>query len=481
MKINTPFTLLSFSLFALRGFSQTVSTAPLPPAAQEAVNKGIVAAKLPDYPLAIRCFEEARGLAPQSPAIFFYLGLAESKIPGRELRAICWFEADLAVNPTASNASAIKEEIDALDIKSQSNTSSMIRSLQDMAMQLHNLNPSNNNVFDDLIWCWEMAGDYTTARKTIDLIPNGYGKCYQLTTLASFQEGAGDMAGAKKTLSASLRTIDQIQDAYKKDLALDFIADTQLSAGDTEGAVKTAGQIQNKDSKITTLCEFANDQFKAGDISGAKQTLASAQKTLDLIQDEGWKGAEQYSIAKAQANMKDVADALATVDLIQDAGWKNKTLCAIAEAQALGGDVAGAFKTVDLIQDAGWKSNAQMDIVKAQANAGDIAGAQKTADLLQDAGPDQLWKTTALQAISNAQTQTLPAPAPDWLYMLDNSNKDSFCPLNTDLFLDLAGYLKSLPPSGDAKKAYDLFSTTTQKIVQTQHMIDTILKKQSGK
>ena len=44
--------------------AQTNAPAPLPPAAQEALNKGIIAAKVPDYPLAIRYFEEARKIAP---------------------------------------------------------------------------------------------------------------------------------------------------------------------------------------------------------------------------------------------------------------------------------------------------------------------------------------------------------------------------------------------------------------------------------
>src|SRR4051794_4347014 len=76
--------------------AQTNAPAPLPPAAQEALNKGILAAKVPDYLLAIRFFEEARKLAPAAPMIFLNLGLAESRIPGRELRAIATFGTYLA-------------------------------------------------------------------------------------------------------------------------------------------------------------------------------------------------------------------------------------------------------------------------------------------------------------------------------------------------------------------------------------------------
>ena len=68
-------------------------TATLPPAAQKALDAGIASAKAGDLQTAIKLLDDARKSAPYSPAIYFNLGLAESKIPGRELRAICSFEA----------------------------------------------------------------------------------------------------------------------------------------------------------------------------------------------------------------------------------------------------------------------------------------------------------------------------------------------------------------------------------------------------
>ena len=99
---------LTLAFAPTSGFSQIT----LPAAAQEAYNKGMMAAKLPDYPLAISYFQEARKLSPQSSEIYFNLGLAESKIAGRELRAISWFEAYLLANPTSPNAALIKEQMD---------------------------------------------------------------------------------------------------------------------------------------------------------------------------------------------------------------------------------------------------------------------------------------------------------------------------------------------------------------------------------
>ena len=62
--------------------AQISVSAPLPSAAQVVLNKGIIAAKVPDYPLAIRYFEEARKMVPQAPILYLNLGLAESRTPG---------------------------------------------------------------------------------------------------------------------------------------------------------------------------------------------------------------------------------------------------------------------------------------------------------------------------------------------------------------------------------------------------------------
>jgi tetratricopeptide (TPR) repeat protein len=401
---------------ATTGLCQTVSTttAPLPADAQEAVNKGIVAAKLPDYPLAIHCFEEARKLSPQSPIIFFYLGLAESKLPGRELRAICWFEAYLANNPTAQNAAAVKDEINTLDIKSHSNLANMIRSLQEMAIQVHQLNPSNNTYMDDAIWCWSNAGEYAEAKKMVDLIPNGFWKNNELSTIAIFQVKNGDIEGAKETLRLALRTVDQIPAEKDKDLALSGIAETQADAGDIAGAKKTESKVQDPNYKCADLTLIAENQAKAGDIEGAKASLASA---------------------------------LAITDGIHDTYYKDKSMALrfIAEAQVKADDIPGAQQTADMIEDADLKSEALKTIA-----AGHIA----------------------VQAGITVYT------ADYWLGMLDDTNPDDYCPLNTDPFLDLASYLRSLLLPGDPQKAFEPFNAATVKIVRAQTIINRMMKQQ---
>jgi hypothetical protein len=177
---------LSFA-HSFAALAQTRAPAPLPPAAQEALDKGIIAAKVPDYLLAIRYFEDARKLAPDAPVIFMNLGIAESKIPSRELRAIAWFGAYLAAYPGAPNAAAVKEQIAVLDVRYQSTILRLISSVQDAASQIS----VDENPYFYVAVLWAQAGDTAAALKTADLIPDAIVKSQTQTAIAEAQAKAG--------------------------------------------------------------------------------------------------------------------------------------------------------------------------------------------------------------------------------------------------------------------------------------------------
>src|ERR1019366_3576967 len=164
--------------------------------------KAVLATQQQDYMLATRYFQDARKIAPDAPDIYYNLGLAEAKIPGRELRAISWFGAYLAANPKSTSTAAIKDQIAALDVKSQSNLSHLIQSAQDAASQIADDNSKAYN-WGRVAGLWAESGDMTAAMKTADLI----------------------------------------QDAGRKSQAQASIAEGQMSAGNFEGALETAGQI----------------------------------------------------------------------------------------------------------------------------------------------------------------------------------------------------------------------------------------------
>jgi hypothetical protein len=97
--------------------------------------------------------------------------------------------------------------------------------------------------------------------------------------------------------------------------------------------------------------------------------------------------------------------------------------------------LASALKTANLIQDAVSKNQAQKDIAEVKANTGAAEGS-----------------TSTRQPTSDTQPSIQPVAISDWLHQLDD-------PLNTELFRDLAGYLKSLRPSDDPQKVLFLVST----------------------
>lgn len=434
--------------------AQTSAPAPLPLAAQEALDKGIIAARVPDYLLAIRYFEEARKLAPHAPVVFLNMGLAESRIPGRELRAMAWFGAYLSAYPDAPNAVAVKEQINVLEVRNRSNVLRLIKTVQDAANQI-----SDQDIAD------KKSG---STREGM-MLGKSPAKVYRLPHL---WVKAGDIASAQK----AAELIQVADDISLKSEAQWVIAKAQIHAGDIAGAFKTATLIQYPFWKGATQEAISEAQARAGDVVGA-------QKTAALIQDADKKSSAQISIAIAQARAGDIADAQKTAALIQGASWKGGLArLAIVEAQVKAGDLVGAKDTADLIQDADYKSRAQTAIAQTKA------GMSNTPN-------------SARQSMSGAQPIQPVITISDWLNKLDDDNKKNNCPLNTARFLDLAGYLKSLPPpdypaspifvhaaggrvlplprSGDPRRAMESLYETVEKLLDAHKVISEMLKQQA--
>jgi tetratricopeptide (TPR) repeat protein len=220
----------------------TAAPAPLPPEAQDALKKGVIAAQQQDYLLAIGFFQDARKIAPDASQIYLDLGLAESKIPGRELRAICWFEAYLAANPNAPNAAAVKVQIHTLDVNNTSNFSRLVKSMQDATNQLVNRGTEYDLNLAVVAVYWEDAGDMKAALKTVGLIRNADSKNQALVLIAITSAGTGDIPGAQAVA-------DLIEPAHSKDGALHSIAAAQAGVGEITAALKTANLIQDATEK----------------------------------------------------------------------------------------------------------------------------------------------------------------------------------------------------------------------------------------
>ncbi len=199
--------------------AQTNAPAPLAPAAQEALDKGVIAAKVPDYPLAIRYIEDARKLAPNAPVIYLNMGLAESRIPGRELRAIAWLGAYLAAYPNAPNAAAVKEQIAVLDVRNQSNVSRLIKSIEDPPIQttspnelMYTVEQINLSNLRQVVTIWARAGDIKAALRIAERITGD--DYYAKTAHAAIAEAQAKPRDAIVTVSDWLEMLDMGRDCY---------------------------------------------------------------------------------------------------------------------------------------------------------------------------------------------------------------------------------------------------------------------------
>jgi hypothetical protein len=225
------------------------------------------------------------------------LGLAESRIPGRELRAIAWFGAYLAANPTAPNAAAVKGQIAVLDVRNQSNVSNFIRSVQAAASQMSGYKRTDG--LQRVVGLWAKAGDITAALNTSDLCEDkDSSKSYAYYVVAEVQAKAGDIAGALKTADMIPRKTDDIRrDLVYVGRAHSAIAEAQAKAGDFAGAKRTFEFVVRNSELIPSLNrsdalkEVVEAQARSGDITGA-------QKTIDLMPDDIYKKFAQDFVAK---------------------------------------------------------------------------------------------------------------------------------------------------------------------------------------
>jgi tetratricopeptide (TPR) repeat protein len=277
---------------------------------------------------------------------------------------------------------------------------------------------------------WAAVGDFAAALKVANLIRENQGtsgmKSASLSEVAEFQANAGDIAGALSTSAAALKIADKIHDdrmPYLKSLAQRSIAEAQV---------------------------------KAGDIAGAQNTLAAALKNANQIREADRRSATQTAIAVVTA-----------------------------EAQVKAGDITGAQSTlaaalktanqIRVVDDERW--TAQTAVAEAQVKAGDIAGAQSAlAAALKSA--DQILgdysKRDAQVNIALVRPIVPIITAADWLNKLDDT-----AALNSDPFMDLAGYVRARTKPDEPLSPELVLTDTANAIVKAQNLIDGMLKQQA--
>lgn len=238
---------------------------PLPAAARNEISEGIRAAGKSDDLGAIGHFTEALNThydpsgyrRVRAPEIFFNFGLAESKIPGRELRAIAWFGAYLTADPytRAANSDVVVKQMKVLHAKEQSNLALWLRSLQDAAQRL-----SNPSYLYQMPGMWANAGDFAAALKAAQPIPeSGWGKNDSYRRIMREQIDASDMAGA-------LRTLGLIKDEAILAEARAEFETARLSRGGGPTNSKRPGCAQNARGDVSSdWLDLLNDDDQTHD------------------------------------------------------------------------------------------------------------------------------------------------------------------------------------------------------------------------
>jgi tetratricopeptide (TPR) repeat protein len=159
---------LAWPLAVTAQTSSNPALAPLTAEARENINKGISAAKESKYQVAVQYFQEARASSPFAPEIFYNLGLVESRIAGRELRAIAWFGAYLASAPNIPNAAAVRKQIGVLDVTATNNLTRLLKLILEQSSQPTIDKQSLPYVAGALAG----AGDFEGALKIVNQIPD---------------------------------------------------------------------------------------------------------------------------------------------------------------------------------------------------------------------------------------------------------------------------------------------------------------------
>jgi tetratricopeptide (TPR) repeat protein len=452
-----------------------VAPAPLPPEAQDALKKGILAAQQQEWDIAIQSFQDARRSAPDAPVLFYNLGLAESKIPGRELRAIAWFGAYLAAAPNAPNAAAVNDAIVGLQIKSEGNIERMVNVVQEADGLIPDAPITHDNGITNF-----------TNKPDIDRV-------MALYKVAVLWADAGNSAKA-------IDLAHRIGAAgYNQSDSLSEIVVAQAGSGHLADAIKTAASWYDVNDSETAQLAIAAAQAKDGDSAAARATLTAAQSTAAGVQSAYMRNSQLGQIARAQTDIGDIPGAQKTAGLIPSPEAQSLAEIDIAKAQVHAGDPAGAQASLLLAQQGvdRWASLTDAQKIVAcectldpHENLADvevlIADARRLAAARANSSPP-----AAPQPESTPSHQQVPPSSPavslaDWTGELDRLNAPIFLDLSEALKTPQATYKTIYPGSsgfddsnGDPKKMFEALVAIAKLEISEKNTIDHMLKQQA--
>ena len=343
----------------------------LPPDAEKAFQRGVIAAQQAQWTTALRYFEEARKAAPEQPQILFNLGLAESKLPGRELRASAWLRAYLAANPGASNAKAVRELIDALDVRLEGTIENILRQTRDLAVKIpekYDRNSALRKVGEKQAAMGDVQAAKETAAKIAPEAPTDIGG------VAVAIAEAGNVAAARQILEG-MSSQDQFH--IFRSASYTSIAVLQARRGDLVGAEATLADVQRPVERIGTRLNIARIIFEAGRKVEAAALVARAKDEI-AARPETERANYYDQLGVAQASIDDAAGALEMASLIQKPEERAQVIAAVDEfyrrrldERLAAGDIAEARRLANAITSPDRRSNAYFVMYKNRFAARD--------------------------------------------------------------------------------------------------------------
>jgi hypothetical protein len=453
----------------IRNSSKTApeQVSALPPNVQEIVDEGILATRREDWAQAANRFEMARKLAPTAPSVLLNLGLAESKIPGRELISIAWLRAYLSSMSNPPKSKKVLAQIADLELRFKNVTNKLLQTAMDLAVQFPPesdfLGPHNaaSGVFIDLprMTYRGFKGSYFEGRWSEGQWYRrmNWNKNLALFAIANIQAGLGDTDAARKTferikqdeqgpyrdrflqyvalaetregdLSEAIRAASRISDTGVLAEAYRWIVDKQISNGDIKAAFQTASLIpesQGAYQRAEAYQAISNRALGEGELELASRAASmawDASKPLDQRQRERYdvNGFRRYSLSNASQKLaKDKAEQgnfraalriaawLPESDDSWDHGYRKDVYEAIVRQQVAHKDFAGALQTMLLIPEANRSPALYTVIAQGQTKSGELVNAFQTALLIADLYTRSV--TYALIAMEQAERDELAA------------------------------------------------------------------------
>lgn len=410
--------LVAFSIFISLAVLVHAQPVNLAPDVQEAMKKGLAAAKQQDWNSAIKYFKEAQGKAPLEPAVIFNLALAYDKAGGREFPSLIWYKAYLILGPGAANAGQVRQRMAELEVKIKADINKFIAKAKEAILLLSTRDAADNCEYilfaqfniDDLTG---MVATARSIRGHAAYKAPSYSLVAEILTKAGQVEQAKQLAeelrelGEKQDIADGLdvpiwskkrnavlmqvlwsqaegkdfqgakATLESIQDSALRNLARVTLARFLAESGNIAQAKEIAAQIDKIDyvRQAAAYAIISELEAKAADLSGAKNSLELAKTNAGRIkkQDPALNEIYEY-ITKAQAALGDFNSAQETAKLIKD-DRKQNAYYAILKAHLKAGNVVAAKSILPLTEN---MPEAYVDIVESQIKMGDIKGAQKT-------------------------------------------------------------------------------------------------------